>query len=291
MTTLPLFDFTSWDAEVAASAGLTDLARLPTIAAGTDAIGTIPEGSPAAGSLVGPGTIDAYGEQLVAGATETGDVLVILGSTLIVWAVVDEWVEVDGLWTVPHTVPGKVLVGGPSNAGGLFVNWAGRLLGDGSEMGRVDPRRVPVWHPYLRGERVPLHDPDRRASLSGLDIGMGPAEARRAAHEASGFVVRHLLDLAGLADGGARRIVATGGGVQSQEWVAAIADATCLPVDAVAVPEGGALGAAYLARVTAGLEPTAAEAGRWGSVGHRTEPDERWVEAVAARYEAYRAAV
>jgi xylulokinase len=291
MTTLPLFDFTGWDGDVARAAGLDDVGRLPVIAPGAASVGAVPEGSPAAGALVGPGTIDAYGEQLVAGATETGDVLVILGSTLIVWAVVDDWVDVPGLWTVPHTVPGKVLVGGPSNAGGLFVNWAGRLLGDAGDRSTVDPRRVPVWHPYLRGERVPLHDTSRRASLRGLDIGMGPDEARRAAFEASGFAVRHMLDLAGLADGAARRIVATGGGTQSPAWVAAIADATGLPVDTVAVPEGGALGAAYLARVTAGLEPSAADAGRWGAISGRVEPDDAWVDAVAARYEEYRAAI
>jgi xylulokinase len=290
MTTLPLFDFTAWDAEVAKSVGLDDVARLPRIAPGTDAIGTVPAGSPAAGALVGPGTIDAYGEQLVAGATETGDVLVILGATLIVWAVVDDWVEVPGLWTVPHTVPGKVLLGGPSNAGGLFVNWVGRLLAS-DEGGAVEPGRVPVWHPYLRGERVPLHDPRRRASLSDLDIGMGPAAVRRGAFEASGFALRHILELAGLTDGGAQRIVATGGGVQSAQWLAALADATGLPVDRVAVPEGGALGAAYLARVTAGLEASAADAGRWASAGGRVEPDPGWVDAVADRYRRYRAGI
>ena len=41
----------------------------------------------AGGALLGGGTIDALGEQLVAGADGEGDVLVILGSTLIVWAV------------------------------------------------------------------------------------------------------------------------------------------------------------------------------------------------------------
>ena len=59
MTTLPLFDFTSWDAEVAASAGLDDVSRLPSIAPGTAAIGSIPDGAPAAGALLGPRTVEA----------------------------------------------------------------------------------------------------------------------------------------------------------------------------------------------------------------------------------------
>jgi xylulokinase len=142
-----------------------------------------------------------------------------------------------------------------------------------------------VWTPYVRGERTPLHDPHRRAGLHDLDLLADPAAIRRAAVEASGFVVRHHLDLAGVRPA---RIVATGGGVRDAGWVAAVADATGLPVDVVAVPEGGALGAAYLARVAAGLEDSAGDAARWARTGHRVEPDPRWVGPVAERYERFR---
>jgi xylulokinase len=56
----------------------------------------------------------------------------------------------------------------------------------------------------------------------------------------------------------------------------------------VAVPEGAALGAAYLARVTAGLEESSADAGRWARHGRRVEPDPRWVAATGERYARYR---
>jgi xylulokinase len=297
MTTLPLFDFRGWDPEVADQAGLEDLGKLPRIVVGTEAVGEVPD---AGNALLGGGTIDALGEQLVAGADQVGDVLVILGSTLIVWAVIPDWSEVPDLWTVPHTAPGRVLMGGPSNAGGLFLNWVDRLLtGTGSgELGaaahraavaeavaEVDLDRVPVWQPYLRGERVPFHDPNRRASLHDLDIGMEAPAVRRAAYEASCFATRHLLDLGGV---DARRIVATGGGVRDHAWVQALADATGLPVDAVAVPEGGALGAAWLARGIAGLEPPGATGEAWARTGRRVEPDPRAERAVAERYAQYR---
>lgn len=289
MTLVPLFDYTGWDAGVASGLGLGDTARLPELVAGTGPIGTVPAAGDAA---LGPGTIDAFAEQLVAGADADGDVLVILGSTLIVWAVVPDWIEVPGLWTVPHTAPGKVLVGGPSNAGGLFLEWARRLLADGSRPGADASTAaggasdaVPVWQPYLRGERVPIHDPDRRASLHDLHIGLDAAAVRRAAYEASGFAARHVLDRAGV---DARRVVATGGGTRDPAWVRALADATRLPVDVVASPEGGALGAAFLARVAAGIEESPDGAGRWGAVSHRVGPDPDAAEPVARRYRRYR---
>ena len=250
------------------------------IASGSASLGRTPDGA-----VVGGGTIDAFGEQLVADVG-VGDVFVILGTTLIVWAVVEEWKEVPGLWTVPHTSPGLILVGGASNAGGLFRNWAHRLTPVIDPGERARPDAIPVWEPYVRGERVPLHDQDRRASLRDMGLTTGPAECRRAADEASGFVVRQLLDLAGVEP---RRIVATGGGVRVPEWVQAIADATELPVDVVGVPEGGAYGAAYLARVVAGLEPDTAGAGRWASIDHRTEPDPAWFDGCRDRYDRFRA--
>jgi xylulokinase len=283
MTTVPLFDHVGWDRAVAAEAG-TAPDRLPRIVPGNEAAAAVADGLPGAGAVLGPGTIDALSEQLVAGADEAGDVLVILGATLISWAVVPDWIEVDGLWTIPHTAPGMTLIGGPSNAGGLFVDWVGHMVGESQPA--EDPGSVPVWAPYPRGERVPLHDPQRRAGLHDLDLTHHGGSVVRAAHEASGFVVRHQLDLAGLSP---RRIVATGGGTRSSRWIQALADATGLPVDVVATPEGAALGAAFQARVCAGLETSAADARRWSSVHHTVEPRPSWASAVEERYERFRA--
>ena len=277
-TAFPLFDWTGWDGTVADRVGAR-VEQLPTLEPTGTAVGRVGGDGP----LLASGCIDALAEQLVAGADETGDVLVILGTTLIVWVVVDEPVEVEGCFTIPHTAAGRFLVGGPSNAGGLFVNWAAGLAGGAS--GTIDPARVPVWAPYPRGERVPFHDPARRASLVALDLTHGAGAVRRAAFEASGFAARRIIDRVG----GATRVVATGGGVRVPEWLQAVADATRLPVDCVAVPEGGALGSAWLARLAAGLEPGAAmvDGRRWARTSRRIEPDERWAAAMGERYERF----
>ncbi len=283
MTTLPLFDFIGWDEAVAEEAGAS-INQLPIIVSGSDAIGTTTIASGHAGATVGGGTIDAFAEQLVSGAVEDGDVLVICGTTLVLWAVIPEWREVEGLWTVPHTEPGKTLIGGASNAGGLFLGWADSLLPEDQDPPPL-PETIPVWEPYIRGERTPLHDPDRRAAVHFLDRTMKPNAVRRGAFEACGFALRHHLDLAGVKP---KRLVVTGGGAHVAGWVQALADATNTPADVVAVPEGGAYGAAYLARVTAGLETDASGAGRWAKIDRRIEPDATWCAAMHDRYAQYR---
>jgi xylulokinase len=286
MTTHPVFDFSDWDVDVAAALGA-QVEQFPAVAPTGSAAGRVHVD----GAVLAPGCIDAMAEQLVAGAEQPGDVLVLVGTTLIVWVVAERFADVPGYTTIPHTATGLALAGGPSNAGGLFCDWVGRLLGSPRDAAATaEPNRVPVWAPYPRGERSPINDPDRRATLADLDLTHDTASVRRAAYEASGFVVRRAIEAARDALGvSPRRIVASGGGVRVDAWVQAIADASALPVECVAVPEGAALGSAWLARMAAGLEaPTAmTEARRWARRGRTVEPRDEWLAPVAARYERF----
>lgn len=274
-TTFPLFDGTGWNAAACAERGATveQMPRVETIGA---AVGRLRK----AGAVLATGTVDALCEQIVAGADRDGDVLVLCGTTLIVWTTVAQARQVPGLWTIPHTAAGRSQIGGASNAGGLFLGWVDRVLGPG-DPAATDPRRVPVWSPYIRGERTPFHDPDRRAVLDALDLTHDAAALRRAAYEASGFVVRQLIELSGVP---VARLVAAGGGTRVEPWMQAVADATGREVQVSEVAEGAALGAAFLARMAAGLETSIADAARWARTGRVVAPRRAWAGAVEDRY-------
>ena len=274
-TMFPLFDGSGWSPGALAGCGVTE-GRMPRV----EMIGAAAGHVHGMDAVLAVGAIDALCEQLVAGADHDGDALVLCGTTLIVWVSIPEARQEPGLWTIPHPVSGKSQIGGASNAGGLFLGWVDRLLGPG-DPATVDPRRVPVWSPYVRGERTPLHDPDRRAVLDALDLTHDAASVRRAAFEASGFVVRQLIELCRTPSS---RIVAAGGGTRVEPWVQAIADATGRPVEVSAVAEGAALGAAFLGRVAAGLETSMTDAARWASIGRIVEPDPAWRSAMQDRY-------
>ena len=278
ITTWPLYDGHQWDPAQLAEAGVRE-EQMPRIVNHGEAAGKIGDLT-----LIG-GAVDALGEQIVTNVTEPGDVLVMCGTTLMCWIVTDHYVDAQPLWCIPWHLPGRFVVGGPSNAGGLFLGWAQRLLAPETEDAPVDPGRVPVWAPFPRGERVPWHDHTRRASLHDLDLTMGAAAVRRAAFEAAGFVVADIIARSGLP---VRRIVATGGGTRVTGWVQALADCTGMPVEVSTVHEGAALGMAFLGRLALGWETSMADAGRWAHLESTADPDPVWVDACKARFERFR---
>jgi xylulokinase len=278
-TAAPLFGADGWDATLVGGCGASP-EQLATVELPGAPVGHV--GGSDAGAVIAAGSTDVWCEQLVADAGHPGDVHVICGTTLIIWAVTpaeDSGTTHPGLWDIPSADPALRTVGGASNAGGLFLDWSQRLAGRRTEP--VEPGNVPVWVPYPRGERTPYHDPARRAALHDLDLTHGPGALQRAAWEASGFVVRHHIELGAVA---AKRLVATGGGTRVPGWMQALADATGLPVHVAAEPEGAARGAAFLARIAAGLESDLAEAARWASTATVVEPDSAWAAPTADRY-------
>jgi xylulokinase len=282
-TAYPVYNFTAWDAALASELGARVEQFPRVLPTGTEA-GRLPNGA-----VLASGCIDAMAEQLVAGADQPGDVLVLFGTTLIVWVVAEGAGDAPGWVVLPNATTGITRIGGPSNAGGLFCDWVSRLVGAPRDAAVTHPDRVPVWAPYVRGERSPLNDPDIRAVLDRLDLTHDAAAVRRAAFEASGFVVRRAIDAARDALGAEpKRVIASGGGVRVAPWLQAVADATRLPVECVAVPEGAALGCAWLARMALGLEESMDGAARWARRGPTVEPDREWLDPVEERYERFR---
>ena len=110
-----------WNAEMLSSVGVSE-SQMPTVVPMGQAAGVLPGSD----TVITGGTIDALCDQIVAGANEPGDVLVIFGATLIVWAVCDEWVVAPGLISYPHTTPERFLIGGPSNAGAALCGLGAR---------------------------------------------------------------------------------------------------------------------------------------------------------------------
>ena len=239
MTAHPLFDFTGWDEALAAEAGATP-DQLPALVPGVEPAGEVLAAHPAAGALVGGAPSTPWPSSWWRAPT----------GPATCWFCAARPSSSGACWTRPRPrsracgpsahrrralprrrsqqrrrpVPG----GGPPLAGPCRVG--GRRRGG--------PDDLPVWLPYVRGERTPLHRRPR-ASVDSLALHHTAAHLMRAAYEASGFVVRHHLDLARDAGLVPQRIVATGGGTQVPVWMQSLADTTGLPVHVAASPRRG----------------------------------------------------
>ena len=169
----------------------------------------------------------------------------------------------------------------------MWVDWVDRALRPDAEAA-VEPGDVPLWWPWVKGERVPLHDRSLRVALAGADISQGPEALRRAAFEATGFAVRHIVELAEASGTSPQRFVLSGGGVRNRDWLQAIADVLGVPVVPVAFPDGAALGSAFLARMALGAESSLDDATRWAKWSPPVGPRPAWASAAHERYERWK---
>jgi hypothetical protein len=195
------------------------------------------------------GTTDSTAAALASGASEPGDAVTCLGSTLVLKIVSRQPILDARRGVYSHRIGQGWLAGGASNSGGAVL----RRFFDDTELERLSDRidpSVPTgldYYPLLRpGERFPIADPmqpprleprpdDDALFLAGLFEAMARIER-------DGY--RHLCALGAPQP---HRIWTTGGGARNRQWTAIRARIIGLPVQPAEHQEA-AYGAALLAR-------------------------------------------
>ncbi|MCG5215592.1 FGGY-family carbohydrate kinase [Streptosporangium sp. KLBMP 9127] len=213
-----------------------------------------------AGTPVAAGTVDAWAEALSAGVQEPGDTMLMYGTTMFLVQVLDRPKTDRRLWATRGVTPGSATLAGGMASSGAVTDWLRRITGE-EEYGTLvaEAAEVPagadglVMLPYFAGERTPLFDPGARGTVLGLTLRHSRAHLYRAALEATGYAVRHHLDV--LAEAGAepRRLVAVGGGTRGGLWTRIVSDITGRPQEIPAQTIGASYGDALLAARAVGL--------------------------------------
>lgn len=157
------------------------------------------------------------------------------------------------------------------------------IIGSASETGALaaaaDPTQPIYLVPAFVGLGAPWWNPDVRGALFGLTRNTGPKELARAALESVAFQTRDLADAmnrdwsyAGHL-GEMASVLRVDGGMTASDWtMQCLADILNAPVDRPLVLETTALGAAYLAGLSAGIYPSPDTfASVWG-LDRRFEP-------------------
>jgi len=165
---------------------------------------------------------------------------------------------------------------------GAAVQWLRDGLGliasateTGDLAAAADPAQRVYLVPAFVGLGAPYWDAEARGALFGLTRGTTRKELARAALEAVGYQTRDLIEAmkGDWQSSGAETVLRVDGGMTASDFTMQfLADILDAPVDRPKIMETTALGAAYLAGLSAGLLPSPAEFSRHWALERRFLP-------------------
>jgi xylulokinase len=246
------------------------------------------------------GAGDQQAAALGVGVLEPGTVSVVLGTSGVVLAPLDEYAhDPEGrVHAFCHALPETwEAMGVMLNAAGS-LQWFRDTLAPGlsfdeltAEAAGRSPRADGLtFLPYLQGERTPHADPEARGAFTGLARHHDRGALVRALLEGVAYGLRDSLELLHGLGVDARAGRASGGGANSRLWLEIVASALGLPLELTTLEEGSAFGAALLAGVADGVFADAHDAvSACVRVRDTVEPNALWADAYDEGYARFRA--
>lgn len=291
--------------ELGARLGVTE-ALLPGLCEPTDIVGEVSEDAAAstglpAGIPVVCGFVDSWASMFGAGLGAPGMACDVTGTSGIVGlAAPAPRAAARGLLSIPMR-PGFSVVYGLTTASGDSLRWCVEAFYDPAAgdaafatFAREAAAAPPgvgglLFLPYLLGERSPVWDERVRGAFVHVDRAHRRGDFARAVIEGVAHAARHILALAESVGGVRAEVLRVcGGGARSALVNQIKADLMQRPVETLEVAETGALGAAMLAAVGAGLVRDVAEAAaRMVRPARRFVPDPDHVALYEAAHRRY----
>lgn len=265
--------------------------RLPDLLWTTEIAGTVSLAAAdatglAVGTPVTAGTIDAASEAVSVGVLDTGEMMMMYGSTMFIILVTDKRVEDPRLWYAPWLFEGQHACMSGTSTSGTLTRWfqeqfarelesqsALRELAAEAETSPAGAKGVVVL-PYFSGERTPIHDPAAKGMIFGLDLTHSRADLYRGLLEGVAYGVNDIIETYQTAGAPLRNIAAVGGGTKNRVWSQAISDVTGWRQAVRAKTIGAAYGNAFLGAVAVG-DARRGDIQIWNPVEREIEPDAR----------------
>ena len=293
----PLYDIDAADWYQPWYADVMDRLPAPRLAWPSDVVGRVtaqaatatllPEGTP-----VCTGTVDAWAEAFSAGVRNTGDLMLMYGSTMFFVHVVKDIARHPQLWTTAAFQPGVHTRAAGMSTSGLLTSWVQDLTGGASFADLVhEAEQVPAGSngllllPYFAGERTPVFDPRARGVIAGLTLRHTRGDLFRAVYEGIAFGIRQILELLDTDATPVDRLVAVGGGTQGGLWTQIVSDVSGREQEIPEQTIGASYGDALMAAI--GTELVAPET-NWASAGRVITPDTSTRSVYDSLYRDYR---
>ena len=283
---VPLYDIKNKSWNVDFCKGIVEPKRLAEILWTTDVAGKI---SKNAASLTGllegtpviAGTADAAAEAVSVGVVNPGQMMVMYGSTIFMYAVTEHQVTDKRLWACQFVFPGSSALGmGMSTSGSLTRWFRDQLAPDliaieksGGENAYAALIRISenipagseglIVLPYFSGERTPINDPRAKGVFFGLTLAHTRGHMFKAILESMGYGVRNHFDVMNELDSYPKELIAVGGGTKNKVWMQAISDICKVPQKIPSLTVGASYGDAFLAGLGIGIFNSYTDINSW----------------------------
>ncbi|MDJ0627538.1 MAG: FGGY-family carbohydrate kinase [Rhodobacter sp.] len=266
----PLYDAGTCSWTDALTKDILPLDKLPTLLWSTDIAGHIHadaarETGLAQGTPVTCGTIDAAAEAVSVGLQAAGDMMMMYGSTIFIITLTDTRVRDPRLWYAPWLFRGQHASMAGLATSGTLTHWfrdrfAAELRRDeafpalAAEAAESPPgANGLLFLPYFSGERTPIHDPQAKGAVFGLNLTHTRGDIYRALIEGIAYGTNHVIETFAEVDQRPTRLLAVGGGTKNRLWLQATSDISGIDQIVCEKTTGASYGDAFLAAQAIGM--------------------------------------
>lgn len=228
------------------------------------------------GAVVVGGAGDNAASAVGTGIVHDGSSFMTIGTSGVLFAHTDEMLlDPKGrVHTMCCAVPGAWHIMGVTQSAGLSLQWLrNNCCGpeiEAAKVQNIDPYIIMdkeageiapgseglLWLPYLMGERTPHLNPNCRGVMFGLSNMHTRAHMIRAVLEGVAYSMHDCLSVFNEMGAELKETAICGGGARSPMWKSILCNVCGIPFYTVQQQDGGALGAAILALVGAGIFDT-----------------------------------
>jgi len=300
---LYLIDRQDWSTEL--SSDIIDIERLPRLVWSTDIAGHVTKKAAratglAAGTPVIAGTIDAAAEALSVGVVRNGDMMLMYGSTIFTIMLSKTRIEDSRLWYAPWLFPGEHASMAGLATSGTLTHWfrdvAARELDPDTAFARLtrEAEASPpgagglVVLPYFSGERTPIHDPNAKGVIFGMNLTHGRGDLYRAVLEGIACGTNHIIETYREIGHVPKTLLAVGGGTKNRIWSQATSDVSGMAQSVCRKTLGASYGDAFLAALAMG-DVTRKDILTWNPEERRIRPDKSTAKVYARQYRQFKA--
>jgi xylulokinase len=225
--------------------------------------------------------------------------MLMYGSTIFIIEITQRRVADSRLWYAPWLFPGQHASMSGLATSGTLTHWfrqqftreldpetAVVALTQEAEQSPPGAKGLVVL-PYFSGERTPIHDPQAKGMIFGLNLTHERGDLFRALLEGIACGTNHIFET--YADLGQEpaRIFAVGGGTKNRVWAQATSDISGRAQIVREKTIGASYGDAFLAAMAVG-DAKAADIEQWNPIATTFSPDPALRERYARLYRVFR---